>query len=231
MEPHGSEKIEGGDGCSAGEGDDNRNKRKDINPVGSGPTKRTIYINFLDVADVASNYSLRSIRTFLREQSAKIFSSLFFKEEEEEEKEVGERRAGAFETLFFESVFFPRATRFIAGRKLRPLPTYPLSSSLESVERRDEIGQQYAFQQLSRNDLLHLRSSYNPSDCQLVESRERFPGREEIRAERWKISIASTNSRKRACPRVSTLRFHDVSITSLVQPIDRNERVQCPFHL
>lgn len=110
--------------------------------------------------------------------------------------------AGAFETLFFESVFFPRATRFIAGRKLRPLPTYPLSSSLESVERRDEIGQQYAFQQLSRNDLLHLRSSYNPSDCQLVESRERFPGREEIRAERWKISIASTNSRKRACPRV-----------------------------
>lgn len=139
--------------------------------------------------------------------------------------------AGAFETLFFQSVFFPRATRFIAGRKLRPLPTYPLSSSLESVERRDEIGQQYAFQQLSRNDLLHLRSSYNPSDCQLVESRERFPGREEIRAERWKISIASTNSRKRACPRVSTLRFHDVSITSLVQPIDRNERVQCPFHL
>lgn len=60
VEPHGSEKIEGGHGCSAGERDDNRNNVswKDINPVESGDRKRTIYINFLDVAgDVASNYS------------------------------------------------------------------------------------------------------------------------------------------------------------------------------
>lgn len=89
--------------------------------MGSGeprPTKRTIYINFLDVA---SNYSLRSIGTLLREQSAKISSSLFFNEEEEE-KEVGERAgASPHSKHFSRKCLFP--SRFIAGRKLRALPT------------------------------------------------------------------------------------------------------------
>lgn len=230
MEPHGSEKIEGGDGCSAGEGDDNRNKRKDINPVGSGPTKRTIYINFLDVADVASNYSLRSIRTFLREQSAKIFSSLFFKEEEEEEKEVGER-SRCIRNTFLRKCLFPSSHAIYSRTKITTstyLPSFLLPRN--DATKSDNNTRSNS----SRETIFFIfvpRTIPPMSDCQLVESRERFPGREEIRAERWKISIASTNSRKRACPRVSTLRFHDVSITSLVQPIDRNERVQCPFHL